>query len=60
MLTRVKYLLPSAYRVLLGAATDKSTLIRAINNARVDAFIEEPLCDDEFRAVLAGMFPISH
>lgn len=58
MLTLIKYLLPQAHRVLLGeATTDRSILIRAINSARVDAFIEQPFCDDELRTLVTGMFP---
>lgn len=57
LLTLIKYLLPRAHRVLLGEATDRSILIRAINSARVDAFVEAPFCDAEFRSLVTGMFP---
>lgn len=57
MLTFIQSLLPNARRVLLSGVTDKSILIRAINNARVDAFIEESMDDTAFRSVMNSVLP---
>lgn len=59
MFTLIKQILPSACRVLLSGITDKATLIRAINNARIDAVIEDPLCDEALRSLVTGILPIT-